>query len=51
MIRYWRKKWEYNEIVYQLFIVLKNTYDSVRREVLYDILIRVLDTHEISQVD
>jgi hypothetical protein len=33
------KKWEYNETVHQLFIDFKETYDSVRREVLYNILI------------
>jgi len=33
------KKWEYNEAVNQLFIDFKKAYDSVRREVLYDILI------------
>jgi hypothetical protein len=33
------KKWEYNEAVHQLFIYLKKAYDSVRREVLYNILI------------
>jgi hypothetical protein len=33
------KKWEYNETVYQLFIDFKKAYDSVRREVLYNILI------------
>ena len=33
------KKWEYNEAVHQLFIDLKKAYDSVRREVLYNILI------------
>jgi hypothetical protein len=38
-LRYWRKKWEYNEIVRQLFIDCKKAYDSVRREVLYNILI------------
>jgi len=32
------KKWEYNE-VHQLFIEFKKAYDSVRREVLYKILI------------
>jgi hypothetical protein len=37
--RYWRKKWEYNETVHQLFIDFKRSYDSVRREVLYNILI------------
>jgi len=33
------KKWEYNEAVHQLFIYFKKAYDSVRREVLYSILI------------
>jgi hypothetical protein len=35
-IRYWRKKWEYNETVHQIF---KRAYDSVRKEVLYSILV------------
>jgi hypothetical protein len=34
-----RKKWEYNESVHHLFIDFKKAYDSVRREVLYNILI------------
>jgi hypothetical protein len=33
------KKWEYNETVHQLFTEFKEAYDSVRREVLYNILI------------
>jgi hypothetical protein len=33
------KKWEYNEAVHQLFIDFKKAYNSVRREVLYNILI------------
>jgi hypothetical protein len=33
------KKSEYNEPVHQLFKDFKNAYDSVRREVLYNILI------------
>jgi hypothetical protein len=33
------KKWKYNETVHQLFIDFKKAYDSVRREVLYNILI------------
>jgi hypothetical protein len=33
------KKWEYNGTVHQLFIDLKKAYDSVRWEVLYNILI------------
>jgi len=32
------KKWKYNEAVHQIFIDFKKAYDSVRREVLYDIL-------------
>ena len=33
------KKWEYNEEVHQLFIDFKKAYDSVKRKVLYKILI------------
>jgi hypothetical protein len=33
------KKWEYNGTVRQLFIDFKKAYDSVRGEVLYNILI------------
>jgi hypothetical protein len=33
------KKWEYSETVHQLFIDFKKAYDSIRREVLYNILI------------
>jgi hypothetical protein len=33
------KEWEYNDTVHQLFIDFKKAYDSVRREVLYNILI------------
>jgi hypothetical protein len=33
------KKWEYSETVHQLFIDFKKAYDSVRREVPYNILI------------
>ena len=35
------KKWEYNESVHQLFIDCKKAFDSVRREVLYNILIEL----------
>jgi len=34
-----KKKLKYNEAVHQLFIDFKKAYDSVRREVLYKILI------------
>jgi len=40
--KYLRKKWEYNEEVHQLFIDFKKAYDSVRREVLYKILIEFI---------
>ncbi|KAJ4434034.1 hypothetical protein ANN_16353 [Periplaneta americana] len=33
------KKWEYKSTVHQFFIDFKKTYDSVKGEVLYDILI------------
>jgi len=35
------KNWEYSEAVHQLCIDFKTTYDSVRREVLYNILIEL----------
>jgi hypothetical protein len=35
------KKWDYNETVHHLFIDLKKTYDSVTREVLYNILMQL----------
>jgi len=38
------KKWEYTEAVHQLFMDFKKAYDTVRREVLYDILIE-FDIH------
>ena len=33
------KKWEYNEAVHQVFMEFKKAYDSIRREVLYNIFI------------
>jgi hypothetical protein len=33
-----RKKWEYDKTVHHLFIDFKKAYDSVRREVLHNIL-------------
>ncbi|KAJ4441771.1 hypothetical protein ANN_11629 [Periplaneta americana] len=38
-IQIMEKKWEYKGTVHQLFIDFKKAYDSVKREVLYDILI------------
>jgi hypothetical protein len=38
-VKYWRKKWEYNEAVHKLFIDYKKVDDSLRREVLYNIII------------
>jgi hypothetical protein len=34
-----REKWEYNGTVHQLFIDFKKAYDSLKREVLYNILL------------
>jgi len=33
------KKWEYSEAVHRLFMNFKKAYDSVRREILYNIII------------
>jgi hypothetical protein len=33
------KEWEYNETLHQVFVDFKKAYDSVRREILYNILI------------
>jgi hypothetical protein len=38
-VRYWRKNWEFNETVHQLFVDFKKANDSVSREILYNILI------------
>jgi sorting nexin-29 len=34
-----QKKWENSDAVYQLFVDFKKAYDSIRRKVLYNILI------------
>ena len=39
LVIYLRKKMEYNEAVHQFFIYFKKAYDSVTREILYNILI------------
>jgi hypothetical protein len=36
-----QKKWEYNGTVHQLFVDFKKAYDSVKREVLYNILLKL----------
>jgi hypothetical protein len=41
------KNWEYNGPVHKLFIYFKKTYDSVRREVLYNILIELRIQREL----
>jgi hypothetical protein len=33
------KKWEYNGTVHQIFIDFKKAYDSIKREVIYNILL------------
>jgi hypothetical protein len=38
-VKYLRKKWEYNEAVHQPPTDFKKAYDSIRRGVLYNILI------------
>ena len=38
-VKYLRKKWEYMEVLHLLFIDCKKVYDSLKREVLYNILI------------
>ena len=38
-VKYLRKKLEYNEAVYQLFVDFKEVCGSVRKEVLYNIII------------
>jgi hypothetical protein len=42
------KKWKYKETVHQQFMDYTKAYDSVRREVFYNILLRVFGTCETS---
>jgi hypothetical protein len=39
-----KEKWEHNEAVHQLFFGFKKAYDSVRRDVLYNIVIMFVFT-------
>ena len=38
-VKHLRKKWEYNKAMHHLFTDFKKAYDSIRRKVLYNILI------------
>ena len=38
-VKYLGGLWDYDKAVHQLFVDFKKAYDSVRREVLYNILI------------
>jgi hypothetical protein len=40
-LRYWRKELEYNGAVQQVLTDFRKAYDSVKREVLYSILIGI----------
>jgi hypothetical protein len=41
-VKYLREKMDYNEAVHQLFTGFKKDYDSVRRDVLCNILIELV---------
>jgi hypothetical protein len=49
-VRYWRKKWEYNETVHQIFIDVKKACDSIRRDGLYNVPIEC-GIYEISHAN
>jgi len=53
MCIYNEKTWEYNEAVLQLFIDLKETYDSAMREVLNNIVaeFRIPIPHETGKAN
>jgi len=38
-VKYLRRKWENSEVLHQLFTDFNKVYNSVRREVLYNIFI------------
>jgi hypothetical protein len=41
------KKWEYNDAKHQSFIDFKKVYNSVRSEILYNILIELMESVKI----
>jgi hypothetical protein len=45
------KKWEYNGIVHRVFIDFKKASDSVKREVLYNILLEFAVPKKASQAN
>jgi hypothetical protein len=45
-----KKKWEFNCTVHQVFIDSKKAYDSVRKEVLYAILIEIGITRKLVEL-
>jgi hypothetical protein len=45
------KKWEYNKTLHNLFVDFKKVCDSVRRELLYNILIELGIPMKISRAD
>jgi hypothetical protein len=48
--RYYRKKWDHNGMVHQLFIDFKKAYDSVKREVLYYILLEFVIPKKLARL-
>jgi hypothetical protein len=38
IVRYWKKQFQYNDTVHQLFIDFKEAYDSVRQEEFHNTL-------------
>ena len=45
------KKWEYNKDVCQLSMDFENAYDSIKRESLYDILIKFGAPKKVSWIN
>jgi hypothetical protein len=51
LVRYWRNKREYYATVHQLLADFKRASDSVRREVLCNVLVASGSSHGTSQAD